>query len=102
MITREEGIQESNFFLERLMRRYLELRLLVILSRVKNILQQVRKDTINNDNCKKKKRKMKRDQQNSKKRSSVIDKKMIIYSLKYILYLNMWVCNEIFFWKYLL
>jgi len=56
MITREEGIQESNFLLERLMRRYLELRLLVILSGVKNILQQARKDAINDDICKKNKK----------------------------------------------
>lgn len=55
MITREEGIQKSNFLLERLMRRYLELRFLVILSGVKNILQQTQKDAINDDICKKNK-----------------------------------------------
>lgn len=85
MITREEGIQESNFLLERLMRRYLELRLLVILSGVKNILQQARKDAINDDICKKVRKK--RGQQNSKARSNEWWKKND-YSLKNTLYLT--------------
>lgn len=85
MITREEGIQESNFLLERLMRRYLELRLLVILSGVKNILQQARKDAINDDICKKIRKK--RGRQNSKARTNEWWKKND-YSLKNTLYLT--------------